>query len=141
MKFLNPIKSVWRRGFDYKGITTKKDFIDYFIIRFIIWLILTFPFEILLGFLSYYQYEILNYENNFVLIQLISVISQTLSLGKSIFVIGSVVVEIPLTIRCLRNEGKGLQWVFLNIINPFGLLIILLIPLRKSKPSNEIIEK
>ena len=99
MKFLNPIKSVWRRGFDYKGITTRKDFIDYFIIRFIVWLILTFPLDILLGFLYNYQNELLNYENNFVLIQLISVFSQTLSLGKSIFVIGSVVVEIPLTIR------------------------------------------
>ena len=141
MKYLNPIKSVWRKGFDYKGITTKKDFIDYFIIRFIIWLILTFPFEILLGFLSYYQYEILNYENNVVLIQLINVISETLSLGKSIFLIGSVVVEIPLTIRCLRKAGKRWQWVFFNILNPYGLLIILLIPLRKSKPSNEIIEK
>ncbi len=139
MKFLNPIKSTWRKGFDYKGITTKKDFIDYFIIRFIIWIILTFPFDILLGILNYYQYVVLNYEN--ILTELINVVSQTLTLGKSIFMIGSIVVEIPLTIRCLRNAGKRWQWVFLNIINPFGLLIILLIPLRKSKPTNEIIEK
>ena len=139
MKFLNPIKSTWRKGFDYKGITTKKDFIDYFIIRFIIWIILTFPFDILLGILNYYQYVVLNYEN--ILTELINVVSQTLTLGKSIFMIGSIVVEIPLTIRCLRNAGKRWQWVFLNIINPFGLLIILLIPLRKSNPTNEIIEK
>tara|TARA_B100000212_G_C27380327_1_gene536758 strand:+ start:3549 stop:3968 length:420 start_codon:yes stop_codon:yes gene_type:complete len=139
LKFLNPIKSTWRKGFDYKGITTKKDFIDYFIIRFIIWIILTFPFDILLGILNYYQYVVLNYEN--ILTELINVVSQTLTLGKSIFMIGSIVVEIPLTIRCLRNAGKRWQWVFLNIINPFGLLIILLIPLRKSKPTNEIIEK
>ena len=139
MKFLNPIKSTWRKGFDYKGITTKKDFIDYFIIRFIIWIILTFPFDILLGILNYYKYVVLNNEN--ILIELINVVSQTLTLGKSIFMMGSIVVEIPLTIRCLRNAGKRWQWVFLNIINPFGLLIILLIPLRKSNPTNEIIKK
>ena len=138
MKFVKQIKSAWKNGFNYKGISTKQEFIDYFIARLILFLILTFPFDFVISVLNYIAYDTLQFN---LFGSFIVVIAQTLSLIKFIFLIGSFIVEFPLTIRCLRNYKKNFYWVLFNFFSPIGLIIILLFPLRNVKSSKDLIEK
>ena len=68
-----------------------------------------------------------------ILSEVIAVIYQLLAIFYVFYLWGSIVVQIPFTVRCLRSARAKWYWTFLNIINPFGCLIIYFIPLRISK--------
>ena len=84
-----------------------------------------------------------NYEgtNSDIGAKLLEVLFELVLLINFFYLTKEVLVGISLKIRSLRDAEARWQCAFINIINPFGLLIILLIPLRKSNPTNEIIKK
>ena len=126
MKYFNLLKTVWRQGFKYKGESSRKEFLEYYLLHYLIIIVLSLFKNILLN-IQYSTFEIA------ILPELIAVINQSLSIFYVFYLWGSIVVQIPFTVRCLRSVGAKWYWTFLNIINPFGCLIIYFIPLRTSK--------
>ncbi len=126
MKYLNLLKTVWRQGFKYKGESSKKEFLEYYSLHYLIIIVSSLFKNVLLN-IQYSTIEI------GILSEVITVIYQLLAIFRAIYLIGSIVVQIPFTVRCLRSAGAKWYWTFLNIINPFGCLIIYFIPLRNSK--------
>ena len=123
MKYLNSIKTVWSKGFKYKGESSKKEFLEYYLLHYLIIIVLSLSKNILLN-IQYSTMEI------GILSEVIAVINQLLAIFYVFYLWGSIVVQIPFTVRCLRSAGAKWYWTFLNIINPVGCLIIYFIPLR-----------
>ena len=126
MKYLNLLKKVWSQGFKYKGESSRKEFLEYYLLHYLIIIVLSIFKNILLN-IRYSTFEIT------ILTEVINVIYQSLAIFYVVYMWGSIVVQIPFTVRCLRSAGAKWYWTFLNIINPFGCLIIYFIPLRISK--------
>ena len=126
MKYLNLLKTVWSQGFNYKGESSKKDFLEYYLLHYLIIIVLSVLKNILLN-IQYSTMEI------GILSAVIAVINQLLAIFYVFYLWGSIVVQIPFTVRCLRSVGARWYWTFLNIINPLGCLIIYFIPLRISR--------
>ena len=126
MKYLNLLKTVWSQGFKYKGESSRKEFLEYYLLHYLIIIVLSVFKNILLN-IRYSTFEIT------ILTEVIDVIYQSLALFYVVYMWGSIVVQIPFTVRCLRSAGAKWYWTFLNIINPFGCLIIYFIPLRISR--------
>ena len=126
MKYLNLLKTVWSQGFKYKGESSRKEFLEYYLLHYLIIIVLSVFKNILLN-IRYSTFEIT------ILTEVINVIYQSLALFYVVYMWGSIVVQIPFTVRCLRSAGAKWYWTFLNIINPFGCLIIYFIPLRISR--------
>ena len=126
MKYLNLLKTVWTKGFKYKGESSKKEFLEYYLLHYLIIIVLSLNKNILLN-MQYSTMEI------GILSEVIAVIYQLLAIFYVFYLWGSIIVQIPFTVRCLRSAGAKWYWTLLNIINPFGCLIIYFIPLRISR--------
>ena len=49
MKYLNLLKTVWSQGFNYKGESSKKDFLEYYLLHYLIIIVLSVLKNILLN--------------------------------------------------------------------------------------------
>ena len=126
MKYLNLLKTVWSQGFKYRGESSRKEFLEYYLLHYLIIIVLFVLKKILINIqISTLEIAILP--------EVIAVIYQLLAIFYVFYLWGSIVVQIPFTVRCLRSAGAKWYWTFLNIINPFGCLIIYFIPLRISR--------
>ena len=126
MKYFNLLKTVWSQGFQYKGESSRKEFLEYYLLHYLIIIVLSLFKNILIN-IQYSTMEI------GILSEVIAVIYQLLAIFYVFDLWGSIIVQIPFTVRCLRSAGAKWYWTFLNIINPFGCLIIYFIPLRISR--------
>tara|TARA_B100000212_G_C27320819_1_gene510057 strand:+ start:310 stop:693 length:384 start_codon:yes stop_codon:yes gene_type:complete len=126
MKYFNLLKTVWSQGFKYKGESSRKEFLEYYLLHYLIIIVLSL-FKNVLNNIQYSTMEI------GILSEVIAVIYQLLAIFYVFYLWGSIIVQIPFTVRCLRSAGAKWYWTFLNIINPFGCLIIYFIPLRISR--------
>ena len=131
MNFLKTFKKSWRRIFDYKGKSTRREFLEYFITYYIGRLIL---FLILL-FIEPLQYIFLSNEDSLagIFSSLLQVLFELLKLINAIYIFGGIFVAISLSIRSLRDAGARWQWVFLNFVNPIGCIFIYFFPLKRKK--------
>ena len=131
MKYLNLLKTVWSKGFNYKGESSKKEFLEYYLTHYLIIIVISILGRILLNIEeSFYLKDDVEIG---IVSELLNVFVKTFELFSFLYRFGSIVVQIPFTVRCLRSAGAKWYWTFLNIINPFGCLIIYFIPLRISR--------
>ena len=132
MKYFDLVKRVWRQGFTYKGESSKKEFLEYYLTHYLIIIIISILGRILLNIQESFYLRDDAVEIGIVF-DLLNVLVKAFELFSFLYRFGSIVVQIPLTVRCLRSVRSKWYWTFLNIINPFGCLIIYFIPLRNSK--------
>ena len=52
----------------------------------------------------------------------IALLSQIIVTILQVFVIGSFIVNISISVRCLRNLGKRWSWIFIQLISFLGFL-------------------
>lgn len=127
MGFINTFKTSWKKGFDYKGKSTRKEFIEFSLID----LGIKFLLPLLVGLTRSLGFSL--YEKNLGMIpELVDVIGQLLNLVEILYIGGSLFVITSLTIRCLRNAKAKWQWVFLHFI-PFGFVFIYFFPLKSKE--------
>lgn len=111
----------WRKAFDFKGKTSRRDFWLYQLATFL----LTLLINILENLATNVQYVLLSDEgvyeySNFGLVDIVAVIGQTLSIVSWLFLLGSFVVGISISVRRLRDISKNWTWIFINLIPIFG---------------------
>ncbi len=128
MTYIKSLKNTWVKGFNYKGNSTKEEFLEYYSIHYSI-IILVNIIQLLVTSVIYKTMDY-NYGITF---ELFNVFSKLIEFVFSLYKIGSIIVQIPLSIRCLRNAGAKWQWTFLNIINPIGCILIYFLPLKSKR--------
>ena len=127
MRLITAIIDVWKRPFDYKGVTTRKKFWFYFLSSLII--------SALIGVLQKFFYTlgyafIDSYVSYFFL-----VISHTFKIIDVLFDIGLLVINPSIIIRRLRDAGKKWQWFFLCLVPIIGwiwLIVLLCKPTKRN---------
>ena len=124
MGFINTFKTSWKKGFDYKGKSTRKEFIEFSLIDLGIKLLLTLLVR-LTGHFGFSLFE----KNLGMVTELVFLISSLMKTIELLYIGGSLFVITSLTIRCLRNAKAKWQWVFLHFI-PFGFVFIYFFPLK-----------
>ena len=128
MNYINSFKTAWKKGFDFKGISTRQEFLEYHLTDLVIRVFLIPVFIFLIT-----QFLYLSYERELTIIpELINVLLQLLKIFKVLYIGGTLFVATSLTIRSLRNVGAKWQWIFLHFI-PLGFILIYFFPLKKEK--------
>tara|TARA_A100000164_G_scaffold14906_1_gene12425 strand:- start:71 stop:727 length:657 start_codon:yes stop_codon:yes gene_type:complete len=138
--------SAWKKAFDVKGKTSRKDFWLYQLATFIISLILS-VFE---NLATNIQFALIQNEDvyeypDFGLADIAAVVGQLLSIVYWLFLLGSIVVGISISIRRLRDIQKKWTWIFIQIIPILGSLYFMLYlmtrPSRNNLKSDDYIDK
>ena len=131
MNYINSFKTAWKKGFDYKGKSTRKEFIEFEITDHVLRIIL---FPVILFLTNNFLY--LSYDKNLSIIpEIIAVINGLFNIIQFLYTGGTLFVTTSLTIRCLRNVDRKWQWVFLHFI-PLGFILIYFFPLKKKEEIN-----
>ena len=118
---IKPFIFAWRKAFDFKGKTSRRDFWLYQLATFLLSLLI----NILENLVTNVQYVLLSDEgvyeySNFGLVDFVAVIGQSISIVSWLFLFGSFVVGISISIRRLRDISKNWTWIFINLIPIFG---------------------
>ena len=138
--------SAWKKAFDVKDKTSRKDFWLYQLATFIISLILS-VFE---NLATNIQFALIQNEDvyeypDFGLADIAAVVGQLLSIVYWLFLLGSIVVGISISIRRLRDIQKKWTWIFIQIIPILGSLYFMLYlmtrPSRNNLKSDDYIDK
>ena len=109
----------WKKAFDFKGVTSRKDFWLYELASFILLLLLNI-FE---NIITNIQYILLPDEDVYeysIFVDILAIVGQVLSIVIWLLVLGSIVVGISISIRRLRDISKKWTWIFLNLIPILG---------------------
>ena len=128
MKNLKSFINIWKNGLNFTGKTSKEEFLEYFLIHYSIVIFINL-FKSLVLFI---QSDIVGYKNE-AFYEVLDLFFNLLNFLFVLYKLGSIVIQIPLSFRSLRNAKAKWQWVFLNIINPVGCILIYLFPLTNSK--------
>lgn len=109
----------WKKAFDFKGKTSRRDFWLYQLTTFLLTLLISF----LENLATNIQYALLPDEDVYeysIFVDILAVVGQLLSIISWLFLLGSFVVGISIAIRRLRDISKNWKWIFLNLIPIFG---------------------
>ena len=109
----------WKKAFDFKGVTSRKDFWLYELASFILLLLLSI-FE---NIITNVQYALLPDEDVYeysIFVDILAIVGQVLSIIIWLLALGSIVVGISISIRRLRDISKKWTWIFLNLIPILG---------------------
>tara|TARA_Y100001968_G_scaffold333624_1_gene397712 strand:- start:1559 stop:1945 length:387 start_codon:yes stop_codon:yes gene_type:complete len=128
MTYIKSLKNAWVKGFKYKGKSTKQEFLEYYLIHYSIIIFV----NIIQLVVTSAIYKTIDY-NYGIVFELFNVFSKLIEFVFFLYKLGSIIIQIPLSIRCLRNAGAKWQWSFLNIINPIGCIVIYFLPLKNKK--------
>ena len=127
MRLITAIIDVWKRPFDYKGVTTRKNYWFYFLSTIIISVLI----GVLQKFFDTLGYVFIDsYVSYFFL-----VISKTFKIIDVLFDIGLLVINPSIIIRRLRDAGKQWQWFFLCLVPIIGwiwLIVLLCQPTKRN---------
>ena len=108
-------KKFWKKGFDFKGISTRSEY----------W------FAFLANLIVYFSF--------FVLIAITTAINEYLGLFFNLFFIlyalGQFIPSFSILIRRLRDMGKGWQWIFITLIPFIGSIWLIVLLCQPSLPS------
>ena len=125
MTYINSFINSWEKGFEYKGVTTREEFLEYYLIHY---LIIIFK-NIILYLINLFQYDLVG--NNYdAIYNFLEFLTKSISVIFIFYQLGSIIIQIPLSIRSLRNAKSNWKWTFLNFINPVGCILIYLFPLK-----------
>ena len=109
---INSYKTFWTKAFDFKGRSTRSQFWLAYLANILIY----FLFIILIG---------------------ISGESENPGLFFSIYnlyILATIIPNLSITIRRVRDMGKGWQWIFINLIPIAGAIWFLVILCQPSLP-------
>ena len=117
----------WKRPFDYKGVTTRKNYWFYVLSSIII--------SVLIGVLQKF-FDTLGYVfiDSYV-IHFFLVIWQTFRIIDFLYSLGALVISPSIIVRRLRDAGKQWQWVFLYLVPIIGwiwLIVLLCKPTKRN---------
>ena len=116
---IKPFIFAWRKAFDFKGKTSRRDFWLYQLATFLLSLLI----NILENLATNIQYALLPAEDVYeysIFVDIFAVVGQLLSIISWLFLLGSFVVGISISIRRLRDISKNWTWIFINLIPIFG---------------------
>ena len=129
--------AAWRKSFDFKGRSTRKEYWIFFLVDFILFPI-SFTFlnilQNLLTNLIYVSYES-NALNSNVWIEIFSIAGQLISILSFILLpisLGHTWTLLPLTVRRIRDVGMKWQWIFFVSIPLLGFIFVLIFLTRNS---------
>ena len=115
----------WKRPFDYKGVTTRKNYWFYVLSSIII--------SVLIGVLQKF-FDTLGYVfiDSYV-IHFFLVIWQTFRIIDFLYSLGALVISPSIMVRRLRDAGKQWQWVFLYLVPIIGWIWLIVLFCKPTK--------
>ena len=130
MILIQSFLDTWKRGFDYKGITTRR-FYWYYMLADVIF---NFSLNIIQSISQNIQILMLSGQGSSLnlLYYPFAIFSQTISLLILLKTLGTFVVDISLSVRRLRDIGKSWQWIFLLLIPVLGWIWFIWLMTRPS---------
>ena len=116
--------SAWKRSFDFKGRSTRKEYWQFVILNsfifLIFWIIFLFTLGIALG------------ANSSGISFSISILLDMIFLVGLLLFLGSIWIALPLTVRRIRDVGMSWKWIFLVSVPYIGGAFILIFLTRSS---------
>ena len=132
----------WRKAFDFKGRSTRKEYWIFFLVDFILFPIIFISLNILKSLLTNLIYASLSYSsyesnalNSSVWIQVFSIAAQSISILSFLLLpisLGHTWTLLPLTVRRIRDVGMKWQWIFFVSIPLLGFIFVLIFLTRNS---------
>ena len=125
MRLITAIIDAWKRPFDYKGVTTRKNYWFYVLSSIII--------SVLIGVLQKF-FDTLGYVfiDSYV-IHFFLVIWQTFRIIDFLYSLGNLVISPSIMVRRLRDAGKQWQWVFLYLVPIIGWIWLIVLFCKPTK--------
>ena len=131
----------WRKSFDFKGRSTRKEYWIFFLIDTILFPIIFLFLNILQSILTSLSYSPLfdSYDSNALnsspLIQVFSIAAQSITILSVLLLpiyLGQTWTLLPLTVRRIRDVGMKWQWIFFVSIPLLGFIFVLIFLTRNS---------
>ena len=109
----------WKKAFDYKGITTRKEFWLYQLTSVFVFLFISITQNLItnfqyLAFTSGEAYEIFS--------EILAVVGQLISIVEYPLLLGTLIVQCSIRVRRLRDISRKWTWMFLHFIPILGIL-------------------
>ena len=127
----------WRKSFDFKGRSNRKEYWIFFLVDFILFPIIFISLNILQNLLTTLSYASFYESNalNSVWIQVFSIAAQSISILSFLLLpisLGHTWTLLPLTVRRIRDVGMKWQWIFFVSIPLLGFIFVLMFLTRNS---------
>ena len=127
---LNSYFVAWRKSFDFKGRSTRKDYWIFFLID-------TILFPIIFLFLNVVQSLLvgLSFNSGSFGTEIFAIAGQLISILSFLLIpiaLGHTWTLLPLTVRRIRDVGMKWQWIFFVSIPFIGFLFVLIFLTRTS---------
>tara|TARA_B100000073_G_scaffold199012_1_gene164766 strand:+ start:296 stop:799 length:504 start_codon:yes stop_codon:yes gene_type:complete len=114
--------SAWKKSFDFKGKTTRKEYWQFLILNSIIFGFLFLP--ILIGAYYFNDFDSLPVSVTRLFLPIYSIVFLSL--------FGSIWVTLPLTVRRIRDVGMSWKWIFFVSLPYVGSVFVLIFLTRSS---------
>ena len=115
--------SAWKRPFDFKGKSTRKEYWHFFILNSIV---------ILISYVLFLSAIALTNSVNSSFSVAISIPMYIISSIGWLLFFGSIWVALPLTVRRIRDVGMSWKWIFLASVPYIGGLFVVIFLTRSS---------
>lgn len=113
--------SAWRKSFDFKGKSTRKEYWQYLILNSIL-----FVFFFLVPFVVA---NFIDFDDFSVAISMLLLLIYSIGL---LLLLGSIWVALPLTVRRIRDVGMSWKWIFFVSLPYIGSIFVLIFLTRSS---------
>ena len=133
--------AAWRKSFDFKGRSTRKEYWIFFLVDFILFPIIFIFLNILQNLLINLSYVSLSYSyesnalNSSAWSEVFSNAAQSISILSFLLLpisLGHTWTLLPLTVRRIRDVGMKWQWIFFVSIPMLGFIFVLIFLTRNS---------
>ena len=125
----------WKKPFDFKGKTSRKDFWLYELATILLFIVINFVQNISINF----SYAFIESGSLLLLSEIFAVVAQTISLVSFLFTLGSLITGISISVRRLRDISKKWTWIFIQLIPILGnIYFYLYLMTRPSKYNQDI---
>ena len=114
--------SAWKKSFDFKGKSTRKEYWQFLILNSIIFGFLFLP--ILIGAYYFNDFDSLPVSVTRLFLPIYSIVFLSL--------FGSIWVTLPLTVRRIRDVGMSWKWIFFVSLPYVGSVFVLIFLTRSS---------
>ena len=124
----------WKRPFDYKGVTTRKNYWFYILSSILVSSLLEILKDIFgnLTFLSSPSLEGFS-DGSSLLSSFFLVIWQTFRIIDFLYSLGALVIHPSIIVRRLRDAGEQWQWVFLYLVPIIGWIWLIVLFCKPTK--------
>tara|TARA_S200000501_G_scaffold173190_1_gene163131 strand:+ start:517 stop:1530 length:1014 start_codon:yes stop_codon:yes gene_type:complete len=118
---INSFITAWKKAFDIKGKTSRKDFWFYQLVSFLLFLALNVTQNIVTN-LQYAALGDVGNETYSIFAEIFAIIGQLISIFSFLLILGSIIVQFSISVRRLRDIQKKWTWIFIQLIPIFGWL-------------------